>query len=132
MHNCYFIMLVSCLMLQLYSNNITAIKIDSTLSLINEELVVKSISEKSLLYAYYYNDISKIEIDHQILNNQIKTILKNNLSFSKYQINYYYYDNESLKPCSINQGCNSVQIKIRITYSKKNYESVVRYEPIKK
>lgn len=132
MHNCYFIMLVSCLLLQLYSNNITAIKIDSTLSLINEEMVAKSVSEKSLLYAYYYNDISKIEIDHQKLDTNIKTILKSNLSFTKYQISYYYYDKESLNNCSIGQGCNSVQIRIMISYNTKNYESVIRYEPIKK
>lgn len=132
MHNCYFIMLISCLMLQLYSNNLTSIKIDSTLSLINEEMVVQSISEKSKLYAYYYNDISKLEIDHQKLNDAIKLVLKNNLSFAKCQVKYCYYDMQSKSFCSIGQGCNSVQIKILITYNNKIYESVVRYEPIKK
>ncbi|MDY2889560.1 MAG: hypothetical protein SOU19_08395 [Candidatus Caccosoma sp.] len=132
MHNCYFIMLISCLMIQLYSNNITSIKIDSTLSLINEEMVVQSISEKSKLYAYYYDDISKLEIDHQKLNKAIKLVLKENLSFVKYQIKYHYYDMQSKSYCSIGQGCNSVQIKILIMYNNKTYESVVRYEPVKK
>ena len=130
-HSFYYIL--ACLMvLQVYANCIVSYKIDSTLLLINEELIASSVSHFSILEAIEYNDISYLVIDQKVLIELVNSTLNDNLSFLTSEAKYYFYDKETRKSCSIGSNyCNSVQMKVTVIYQNKEYERVLRYEPIK-
>lgn len=131
MHNSFYFLLAGIISLQICTNVLASIKIDSTFGLINEELISDTITEKSKLEAIDFNDVSYLAIDHQKLKFAVEMILKNNLSFTNWNAQYYFYDSVSRKSCSIgNYYCNSVQIKLTIQYQGKTYEDILRYEPI--
>ena len=130
-HSFYYVL--ACLMvLQVYANCIVSYKIDSTLLLINEELVASSVSHFSILEATEYNDISYLVIDQKILIELVNSTLNDNLNFLSSEAKYYFYDKETQKSCPIGKNyCNSVQMKVSIFYQNKEYERVLRYEPVK-
>ena len=130
-HSFYYIL--ACLMvLQVYANCIVSYKIDSTLLLINEELIASSVSHFSILEATEYNDISYLVIDQKVLIELVNSTLNDNLSFLTSEAKYYFYDKETRKSCPIGSNyCNSVQMKVTIIYQNKEYERILRYEPIK-
>ena len=131
MHNLYFIMLATVISLQMFANSMVSLKIDSAMNVINGELIAMCVTQKSKIEAQDYNDITLLAIDHEKLDYVLKMLLNKNLAFAKYELNYYFYDSVTMVPCSIgNSYCNSVQIKILITYKKKKYEDIIRYEPI--
>ena len=131
MHNYFYILLACVMSLQVYADVLVAHKIDYTLALINEEMVASTITEKSKIEAYHYNDLSYLAIDHEELNKVIESTLQSNLPFIETNIKYYFYDSITLASCAIGQyNCNSVQFKITLTYKNKVYESEFRYEPI--
>lgn len=126
----YFIAFVSTL--QIYSNVIVTYKIDSTISLINEEVVASCVSESSKLLASEYNDLSLLELDHNLLMYVVENTLNDNLSFCDIDVKYYFYDSITLVNCPIGLNyCNSVQLNISLDYKNKTYERTLRYEPIK-
>lgn len=132
MNNIYCIFLASVAVLGVFSEGLVAFKIDATVSLINEEMIASSVSEKSKLEAYNSDDISLLAIDHDYLSSIVDDTIVSNLSFLDYDIGYYYYDSVTLNACKIGiSSCNSVQMKMDFTYHGKTYERVVRYEPIK-
>ena len=115
----------------MHADILVAQKIDNTFSLINEEMVASTITEKSKLEAYQFKDLSYLAIDHEELNNVIELTLNSNLPFLNYTISYYFYDSMTFSSCSIGTYyCNSVQLKITINYKDKMYESELRYEPV--
>ena len=127
----YFIAMIS--ILQIYGNVMVTFKIDSTISLINQELIESCVTEDSKLLALEYNDLSLLEINHLMLKETIDGILNDNLDFLQFSSKYYFYDNVSMINCPIGYYyCNSVQILITILYDSKSYERTLRYEPIKK
>lgn len=130
-HSFYYVL--ACLMvLQVYANCIVSYKIDSTLLLINEELVASSVSHFSILEATEYNDISYLVIDQKVLIELVNSTLNDNLNFLSSEAKYYFYDKETRKSCPIGKNyCNSVQMKVSIFYQNKEYERVLRYEPVK-
>lgn len=130
-HSFYYVL--ACLMvLQVYANCIVSYKIDSTLLLINEELVASSVSHFSVLEATEYNDISYLVIDQKVLIELVNSTLNDNLNFLSSEAKYYFYDKETQKSCPIGKNyCNSVQMKVSIFYQNKEYERVLRYEPVK-
>lgn len=130
-HSFYYVL--ACLMvLQVYANCIVSYKIDSTLLLINEELVASSVSHFSILEATEYNDISYLVIDQKVLIELVNSTLNDNLNFLSSEAKYYFYDKETQKSCPIGKNyCNSVQMKVSIFYQNKEYERVLRYEPVK-
>ncbi len=133
MHNCFYFLLAGIISLQVCTNTLASIKIDSTISLINEELVSGTVSEKSKLEALDFNDISYLAIDHQKLKYAVTLIFHNNLSFTKWDVKYYFYDSVTKRSCAIgNYSCNSVQLLITIQYQNRKYEDILRYEPIQK
>ena len=126
----YFIAIVS--LLQIYGNVLVSNKIDCTISMINQELIVSCVTEDSKLMALEYDDISLLEIDHGLLINVVDSILKDNLNFTNTFAKYYFYDSISLINCPIRYHyCNSVQMLILVEYGGKTYERTLRYEPIK-
>lgn len=131
MHNYFFIILACVVTIQVHADVLVTHRIDNTLSLINEELVASTITEKSKLEAYQYKDLSYLAIDHEELNNVIEYLIASNLPNLNYKISYYFYDSVTLSSCAIgNYYCNSVQLKITISYKDKAYEGEFRYEPI--
>ena len=130
-HSFYYV--IACLMvLQVYANCIVSYKIDSTLLLINGELVASSVSHFSILEATEYNDISYLVIDQKVLIELVNSTLNDNLNFLTSEAKYYFYDKETQKSCPIGKNyCNSVQMKVSIFYQNKEYERVLRYEPVK-
>ena len=132
MYHSFYYVLACIMVLQVYANCIVSYKIDSTLLLINEELVASSVSHFSILEATEYNDISYLVIDQKVLIELVNSTLNDNLSFLTSEAKYYFYDKETQKSCPIGKNyCNSVQMKVSIFYQNKEYERVLRYEPVK-
>lgn len=104
--------------------------INDTLLLINEEMVASSITEHSKLEAYEYNEVSYLVIDQQLLKKVVEETLSRNLGMLLYEVSYYFYDstNKNHLPTYLNY-CNSVQIKIEITYVSVGHTKVLRFEP---
>lgn len=131
MHNYFFIILACVITIQVHADVLITQKIDNTLSLINEELIASTITEKSKLEAYQYKDLSYLAIDHEELNNVIEYTIASNLPNLNYKISYYFYDSVTLSSCAIGYYyCNSVQLKITFSYKDKEYEGEFRYEPV--
>ena len=132
MYHRFYYVLACIMVLQVYANCIVSYKIDSTLLLINEELVASSVSHFSILEATEYNDISYLVIDQKVLIELVNSTLNDNLNFLTSEAKYYFYDKETQKSCPIGKNyCNSVQMKVSIFYQNKEYERVLRYEPVK-
>lgn len=132
MYHSFYYVLACIMVLQVYANCIVSYKIDSTLLLINEELVASSVSHFSILEATEYNDISYLVIDQKVLIELVNSTLNDNLNFLSSEAKYYFYDKETQKSCPIGKNyCNSVQMKVSIFYQNKEYERVLRYEPVK-
>lgn len=132
MYHSFYYVLACIMVLQVYANCIVSYKIDSTLLLINDELVASSVSHFSILEATEYNDISYLVIDQKILIELVNSTLNDNLNFLSSEAKYYFYDKETQKSCPIGKNyCNSVQMKVSIFYQNKEYERVLRYEPVK-
>lgn len=132
MYHSFYYILACMMVLQVYANCIVSYKIDSTLILINEEMVASSVSYFSVLEATEYDDISYLVIDQDVLMELINTTLKDNLNFLDSDSKYYFYDKETKKSCPLGKNyCNSVQIKVTVFYQNKQYERILRYEPVK-
>jgi len=127
MSNTYFYFLALVTLLKIMTNTLVAYKIDATINLINETVVSSSITEISKIEALMYDDISYLAIDEDMFKDMVYTTMEENLSFTDYEVKYYFYD---FKTKLSNKGYNnSVQFKISITYDGKTYERVKRYEP---
>ena len=132
MYHSFYYVLACIMVLEVYAKCIVSYKIDSTLLLINEELVASSVSHFSILEATEYNDISYLVIDQKVLIELVNSTLNDNLNFLSSEAKYYFYDKETQKSCPIGKNyCNSVQMKVSIFYQNKEYERVLRYEPVK-
>lgn len=134
MHNVFVIILASIFSIQMFANNIIGSKIDTTLNLINEEMVASTITEKSKLEAYNHQSVSYLAIDQKMLMQLVNATIEKNLGFLDYQANYYFYHQITKYHCPIdssNYTCNSVQIQIIFKYQNKTYEGKFRYEPYK-
>lgn len=127
--NMYYLTFSVLLLYLMFMNSIIQIKIDSTLSLINEELILDCVSYKGLIDSIEEDDESYLYINQELLKKTIEDIIYSNLKYVDYEIQYYFYD-YSNKMANENY-CNSVQIKFTFNYQKKCYEKVLRFEPIK-
>lgn len=133
MHNSFFYVLILVCLLSIYSQSAVSIKIDQTISLINENMVQSCISHSSLL-EFYEKGIEYLELDKDILQYKVINTLEKNLSFIEKKVGFYYYDSTTLnkESCAINNNkCNSVQIKIELFYKKEKALRELRYELVK-
>lgn len=131
MHNYFYIMLACVIVLNINVNTVVSYKIDSVLNLINEEMISTTVSEKSKLDAYNYNDLSYLAINHDDLMYIVEKTIDNNLPKIKHEIYYYFYDSISKNSCNVGQYyCNSVQMKFLFHYENKSYKEILRYEPV--
>lgn len=131
MNNVFTYMLAIVVTLQCYIDSITAIKINSSLNVINEELIIQCLSEQSKLEANNSNDLSLLSLKQDLLKEEINVLLEKNIGFLSFQVKYYFYDSKTLSSCPIGYDyCNSVQFVVSIDYKNKTYEKVYRYEPI--
>ena len=118
MYHSFYYILASLMILQVYANCIVSYKIDSTLKLINEEMVASSVTYFSILEANEYQDVSLLVIDQNILIDLVDITLNTNLRFLESKSMYYFYDSKTKNACPIGKNyCNSVQIKITIFYT---------------
>lgn len=131
MHNVYYYMLAIIAILSSYLDSLVAMKIQISLNLINESMIVETIKESSKLEAESNNDLAFLAINQELLINNITYVLNNNLGFLNPEIKYYFYDSTTLSSCPIGFNyCNSVQLKITLSYKNKTYERILRYEPV--
>lgn len=127
-----FYFLLFCVFLQSFFSISMAYKIDSTLFLINEEWISNFISEKSLLEAHEYG-IEMLELDTLKLKKATKEIFVSNIPFADTKVGFYFYDCFTMESCTIDGNrCNSVQMKIEISFMKEEIERIVCYELSKK
>lgn len=127
----YFIFCISIVYLSYFDFVITS-KIDLTMNLINEELILDCVSCKGLIDSIEENDPKYLFINQEKLKIVIEEILSNNLKNIDYTVQYYFYDYSSDEYISINKNyCNSVQIKFVFNYQKNTIEKVLRFEPRK-
>ena len=120
---CFLLSIV--LIVSMTNNSINKFKVDSTIKLINEELVLDSVSYYSLLDY----DEHVMYLDKEKLKLLVENTIKENLMGCKYQIRYYFYNQNTME--SSEKYPNSVQIKLIINYQKTEYEYVLRFEPEK-
>lgn len=131
MANIFYYFLAFVCVLQTFTNVMVSFKIDSSINLINSEMVSLCVSEKGKLEASQYDDVSYLTLDHNKLMNVVNNSLNSNLTFCDIDTKFYYYDKKTLLNCKIGEYyCNSVQIKINIKYNTKTYERILRYEPV--
>lgn len=131
MANVYYYFLALVCVLQTFCNVLVSFKIDSSINLINSEMISVCVTEKGKLEASQFDDISYLSLDHKKLMDVVNESLNDNLSFCEVNSLYYFYDNVTYSSCKIGQYyCNSVQIKINIKYNNKTYERILRYEPV--
>lgn len=101
------------------------------MQLINEQLISSCITEQSKLETENGLELSRLELDCELVKALVNNNIRANLSNMDSDIKYYFYDFTTKKSCSVgNNYCNSVQIKIDISYKGKTYERILRYEPI--
>ena len=131
MANVYYYFLALVCVLQTFCYVLVSFKIDSTVNLINNEMVSVCVTEKGKLEASQFDDISYLSLDHKKLMSVVNDSLNSNLSFCDVSSHYYFYDSVTYLSCKIGEYyCNSVQIKINIKYNSKTYERILRYEPV--
>ena len=131
MHNYFYVILACTILLQINANTIISHRMDNVLSLINEEMIASTVTEKSKLEAYTYQDLSFLAIDHDRLMYLVDKTIKSNLHNIEYNVEYYFYDSVTMNNCPIGKyQCNSVQMRILFNYNNKIYEEILRYEPI--
>ena len=131
MANVYYYFLALVCVLPTFCNVLVSFKIDSTVNLINNEMVSVCVTEKGKLEASQFDDISYLSLDHKKLMSVVNDSLNSNLSFCDVSSYYYFYDSVTYLSCKIGEYyCNSVQIKINIKYNSKTYERILRYEPV--
>ena len=131
MYNLYYYFLVLSVLLQIFTQSLVAIKIDQSINLINEQLIISCVTEQSKLETYDGTFYTKLELDKDIVKLLVEDNLKNNLPFVDIDVKYFFYDSSSKSSCLVGQNyCNSVQIQIIFKYQGKEYERILRYEPI--
>lgn len=131
MYNLYYYFLVLSVLLQIFTQSLVAIKIDQTLNLINEQLIISCVTEQSKLETYNGTFYERLELDKDLVKLLVEENLQKNLPFVDVEVKYYFYDYTTTNSCLIGQNyCNSVQMKIVFKYQNKEYERILRYEPI--
>ena len=70
-----------------------------------------------------------IELNQSFIKKYVKETLENNFFEFHFDLYYYFYDAKTCQNCNITDvPCNSVQIKIIITYQTLKTEKIIRYE----
>lgn len=70
-----------------------------------------------------------IELNQSFIKKYVKETLENNFPEFHFDLYYYFYDAKTCQNCNITDvPCNSVQIKIIITYQTLKTEKIIRYE----
>lgn len=116
----------------IFTSSLNKLKIETTMSFINEELILDCVSYKGLIDSIEENDPKYMYINQEKLKNMVDTILSNNLNNIDYTVYYYFYDYSRIEDIYIDkQYCNSVQIKFVFNYQKNVIEKVLRFEPKK-
>ena len=131
--NLYYFTFSMLLILNIYTYTINTNKINATLELINEELILDCVSYKGLVDAIEEDDPKYLYINQEKLKVMINDIIYSNLKNTNYKVEYFFYDNSLLDNSSISKEyCNSVQIKITINYQNKTITKIKRFEPSKR
>lgn len=131
--NLYYFTFSMLLILNIYTYTINTNKINATLELINEELILDCVSYKGLVDAIEEDDPKYLYINQEKLKVMINDIIYSNLKNINYKVEYFFYDNSLLDNSSISKEyCNSVQIKITINYQNKTITKIKRFEPSKR
>lgn len=128
MHNCFMLILswIGCIQLFLNGNVLT--KMNQVSYMMDTAIIVDCINLDSLLESGELG-YSAVELDKDQVKKHVKTTLENNFPNFKFDLYYYFYDARTLKNCSIEHvSCNSVQIKIIVSYQNFKEEAIVRYE----
>lgn len=131
--NLYYFTFSMLLILNIYTYTINTNKINATLELINEELILDCVSYKGLVDAIEEDDPKYLYINQEKLKVMINDIIYSNLKNTNYKVEYFFYDNSLQDNSSISKEyCNSVQIKITINYQNKTITKIKRFEPSKR
>lgn len=132
MSNLYYFTFYISLIFMIFTSSLNKLKIETTMSFINEELILDCVSYKGLIDSIEENDPKYMYINQEKLKNMVNTILSNNLNNIDYTVYYYFYDYSRIEDIYIDkQYCNSVQIKFVFNYQKNVIEKVLRFEPKK-
>lgn len=132
MSNLYYFTFYISLIFMIFTSSLNKLKIETTMSFINEELILDCVSYKGLIDSIEENDPKYMYINQEKLKNMVDTILSNNLNNIDYTVYYYFYDYSRIEDIYIDkQYCNSVQIKFVFNYQKNVIEKVLRFEPKK-
>ncbi len=128
MHNCYYLILAWLGCMQIFLNGNHLNKMNSATYLIDTSMIYNCLNLDSVLEAGELG-FSAIEIDKDLLKTYVSSTLTNSFPQFDFQFYYYFYDAKTLRNCSIYPvSCNSVQIKIMITYMDFEQERILRYE----
>lgn len=132
MSNLYYFTFYISLIFMIFTSSLNKLKIETTMSFINEELILDCVSYKGLIDSIEENDPKYMYINQEKLKNMVDAILSNNLNNIDYTVYYYFYDYSRIEDIYIDkQYCNSVQIKFVFNYQKNVIEKVLRFEPKK-
>jgi len=132
MSNLYYFTFYISLIFMIFTSSLNKLKIETTMSFINEELILDCVSYKGLIDSIEENDPKYMYINQEKLKNMVDTILSNNLNNIDYTVYYYFYDYSRIEDIYIDkQYYNSVQIKFVFNYQKNVIEKVLRFEPKK-
>ena len=121
MSNYYYFVFSLILIFTIFCNYNVITKIESTIALINQELVYECVTYQGLIEANENNDSKYLYINQMLLKQVVKEIINSNLTITNNKIEYYFYDNTTLINNHPGKNyCNSVQIKISINYQRIN------------
>ncbi len=128
MHNCFLLISSWVCCLQLFLNTDHKTKMSSSTLLINQYVIEDCLNLDSLLESGEMG-FNAIELDKEKIKKYVQETLTNSFPQFQFSLYYYFYDSKTLKSCSINKvPCNSLQIKMIITYQKLKTEKILRYE----
>ena len=133
MSNVYYFVFSILLIINVYISSSNVIKINETLKLINEELIIDCVSYKGLIDATQEDNSKYLYLNQDKLKEMINDLLNLNLKNTTYKVEYFFYDYSTVDYSSVDKEyCNSVQIKITINYQNKETTKIFRFEPDKR
>lgn len=128
MYNIYLLILSWICCLQIFFSSNAQLKMNQASFFIDTALIEDCLDLDSLLSAGEMG-FNAIELNQSFIKKYVKETLENNFPEFHFDLYYYFYDAKTCQNCNITDvPCNSVQIKIIITYQTLKTEKIIRYE----
>ncbi len=128
MYNIYLLILSWICCLQIFFSSNAQLKMNQASFFIDTALIEDCLDLDSLLSAGEMG-FNAIELNQSFIKKYVKETLENNFFEFHFDLYYYFYDAKTCQNCNITDvPCNSVQIKIIITYQTLKTEKIIRYE----